>query len=61
MTEDRGQKTEDRGQKTDDRRQRTEDRRQRTEDRAKTVVKNVKDLKVYQMAYKLTVTVIWTV
>jgi len=46
---------------TDDRRQMTEDRRQKTDDRAKTVVKNVKDLKVYQMAYKLTVTVIWTV
>ena len=31
----------------------TEDRKQRTEDREKTVIKSVKDLKVYQIAYQL--------
>ena len=33
--------------------QKTENRGQRTEDREKTVIKSVKDLKVYQMAYQL--------
>ena len=31
----------------------TEDRKQRTEEKEKTVIKSVKDLKVYQMAYQL--------
>ncbi len=33
--------------------QKTENRGQRTEDREKTVIKSVKDLKVYQIAYQL--------
>ncbi len=33
--------------------QKTENRGQRTEDREKTVIKSVKDLKIYQMAYQL--------
>ena len=37
--------------------QKTENREQKTEDREKTVIKSVKDLKVYQMAYQLAINI----